>query len=364
MSDRSASEDVLRVAGLARSYGATAVLRDVDLRLGRGERLAVVGASGGGKTTLLRLIAGLDAPTAGDVWLAGRHASSAGRVLVRPERRGVAMVFQGLALFPQLGALDQIAFAARGRGGRPRARSLLERVGLGHRGDAPLDQLSGGERQRVALARVLAQEPELILMDEPFASLDEQLRGDMRGLLRSLLADTAATLILVTHARDDALDLADRVLVLDAGRPVAAGAIEAVMADPRHPAAVRSLGLGQIVQGTSADGRTARTAFGEVTLARLAVPGPVQLLVRPGQAHAEAVGSSKVDGASKATADVVGIERRPSGADGGVRRVVVVRVGDQILRAEIGVERDDRTIAIGGRVTVRIDSPCQQLGDS
>lgn len=143
----------LRVKNLVRSFKGVKALDGVSFSLSQGERLAVVGQSGSGKTTLIRLIAGLETPDQGEIEIAGQPASRAQQVLVAPERRQVALVFQGLALFPHLNALDQIAFAARGRGGIKQARELLERIGLGHRAAAPLDQLSGGERQRVALAR-------------------------------------------------------------------------------------------------------------------------------------------------------------------------------------------------------------------
>lgn len=151
--------EILRVTALGHSFGTAKVLEDVDFALEPGERLAVLGASGSGKTTLLRLIAGLESPTAGQIAIAGKMVSRAGEVLVAPQRREVAFVFQGLALFPHLRALDQIAFAARGRGGRQRAEELLQRIGLGHRAGERLDELSGGERQRIALARVLCNGP-------------------------------------------------------------------------------------------------------------------------------------------------------------------------------------------------------------
>jgi iron(III) transport system ATP-binding protein len=336
--------EALRIIGLSRTFGTTTVLAGVDLALERGDRLAVVGASGSGKTTLLRLIAGLDVPTAGEVVLDGRPASRGGRLLLPPQRRGVAMVFQGLALFPHLRALDQVAFAAKGRGGRARAAELLDRIGLGHRAAAPLDQLSGGERQRVALARALAQEPSLILMDEPFASLDDDRRAEMRGLLRSLLDGSDATLVLVTHSRDDALDLARQVLVLDRGRPVASDTLAGVLADPRHAAAVRCLGLGELLDGDTTDGPTASTPFGTVELDRPVPAGRVRLLVRPGQPRVS------VDGIE---ADVVAVELRPA-ATAGVRRVAVVRVGEHLLRVDVG----DGLVEVGQRLRIGIRGAC------
>jgi ABC-type Fe3+/spermidine/putrescine transport system ATPase subunit len=344
--------ETLRTTGLSRAFGPVPVLADINLALAPRDRLAVIGSSGSGKTTLLRLIAGLDVPTAGEITLGGRPASRPARLLLPPERRGVAMVFQGLALFPHLRTLDQVAFAARGprARGRGRARDLLDRVGLGHRADARPDQLSGGERQRVALARAVAQAPALILMDEPFASLDDERRAEMRGLLKSLLHDTNTALILVTHSPVDALDLAERVLVLDAGRPVVSDSLATVWADPRHVAAARSLALGQIIDGHTTDGVCAQTPFGPVTLARpAAAAGRVRLLIRPAQPRPCPTG---------AAADVVSVDLRPPDtAAGHARKFVVVRAGGQTLRVEV----TGHDAAVGQRITVRIDGPALPL---
>jgi ABC-type Fe3+/spermidine/putrescine transport system ATPase subunit len=338
----------LKLTNLSRSFGASTVLRDIELSLARGDRLAVVGPSGSGKTTLLRLIAGLDSPSTGSIEIAERVVSSEGKVIVPPERRNTAMVFQGLALFPHLNALDQIAFAARYADGRDESRRLLERVGLGHRPRASLDQLSGGERQRIALARALAQRPDMILMDEPFANLDDDRRAEMRDLLRTLLSESKATLVLVTHSRDDALDLASHVLVLDRGWPAAAGILADVIASPAHVAAVRSLGLGQIVEGNTADGITAITAFGPVSIAHKVVVGPVRLLVRAAQPKLNAAG---VEG------EVTSIELRPSESIGRARRFAIVRVGAGTLRVEL----DNDTVRVGSLLRVTIDGACRPL---
>jgi ABC-type Fe3+/spermidine/putrescine transport system ATPase subunit len=334
---------VLEVTALGQRFGASVVLDGVTFSLERGERLAVVGASGSGKTTLLRLVAGLEPPAVGEVAIAGKLASRTGEVLVPPERRDTAFVFQGLALFPHLRALDQIAFGARGRGGVKRAGQLLERVGLGHRAGAKLDELSGGERQRIALARALAQEPKLLLMDEPFASLDEEKRGEMRDLLRSLLEKTETALVLVTHSRDDALDLASRVVVLERGKPVAHDLLESVLARPRHAAAVRALGLGQIVDGEVTAPGEVTTPFGKVKTTPGAT-GRVLVLVRAGQLRL--VGTD-VEGAD---AEVVAIELRPP-QERDVRRIAVVRAGGATLRVWLRAG----TVAIGQRVRVTID---------
>ncbi len=340
---------VLHVEGLRKTYGRATVIEDVSFAIEPGQRLAVLGPSGSGKTTLLRLIAGLEPPTAGEITIAGRPASRSGEVLVPPQHREVALVFQGLALFPQLRALDQIAFAARGRGGKKRADELLDQIGLGPRASARLDELSGGERQRIALARALAQEPKLILMDEPFASLDDDKRSEMRDLLRSLLEQTNATLVLVTHSRDDAFDLASRVLVLERGRMAAHESLEVVVASPRHVAAVRALGLGQIVEGEITAAGTAMTAFGVVRTTAAALSGPVLLLVRPDQPRLVANGTG-------AEGEVASLEMRQPEART-IRRVAVVRVRGQLLRVLL----TDQTLAVGQHVNVQIAGDCDPL---
>lgn len=341
--------EILRVENLGRSFKGVKALDNLNFSLQGGERLAVLGPSGSGKTTLIRLIAGLEAPDSGDITIAGKAASRAGEVLIAPERREVALVFQGLALFPHLNALDQIAFAARNCGGVRQARALLEQIGLGHRATAQLDQLSGGERQRVALARALAQEPRLILMDEPFASLDDQKRSEMRDLLRSLLESRETTLILVTHSRDDALDLARRVLVLERGKPVAGDLLETVLARPRHVAAVRALGLGQIISGEMIGPNQARTAFGTVSTNDGSRAGLVKLLVRPSQPRI-AADQEGMEG------EVISVELRPPESRD-VRRVGVVRVAGNLLRVFL----DGHAVSVGSRVRVRINQDCETL---
>ena len=341
--------EILRIVDLGQAFNGVDALAGVSLSLGGSERLAVIGHSGSGKTTLLRLIAGLEAPTNGEIDIAGQPASRAGEVLVAPEHREVALVFQGLALFPHLRALDQIAFAARGRGGMKQAKHLLDRLGLGHRATARLDELSGGERQRIALARALAQEPKLLLMDEPFANLDDEKRAEMRELLHSLLENTQTALILVTHSRDDALDLAQRVLVLDDGRPVVQDVLETVLGRPQHVAAVRMLGLGQIVEGEIDGDGHILTAFGKVSTSDQLAAGRIRLLVRPAQPRIVANG----DGVE---AEVVSVELRPTEARE-VRRIAVVRVADARLRVFVR----EGSICTGDRVRVRIDGVCEPV---
>ncbi|MFB9990885.1 ABC transporter ATP-binding protein [Deinococcus oregonensis] len=199
----------VHVQNLTVKFGSNTVLRDLTLDVAPGERVAVVGASGGGKTTLLRVLAGLTPHSAGQVQI--RQASDEARVRV---------MFQEDRLLPWLGALDNVTL------GLPRAErnvglTALTGVGLADRASTYPHELSGGQRQRVALARALAHRPALLLLDEPFGALDALTRASMHTLLETLLDDTGATTLLVTHDLDEALKLADRVLLLRGGEVAA-----------------------------------------------------------------------------------------------------------------------------------------------
>ena len=320
----------LLTSGLSRRFDRALALEKVGFSLGEGERLAVLGPSGSGKTTLLRLLAGLDAPQEGTIEIAGKLASSPGKVELAPESRGVALVFQGLALFPHMSARAQVAFFARGSRREARADELLGRIGLGERALARPDELSGGERQRLAVARALAQEPRILLLDEPFSNLDRELRALLRKDLRALLDSLRTTVILVTHAREDALALASRVLVLESGRAVAEGAIEELVARPGSAAVVRALGLGAVVRGEVSGPGEVSTAFG-IARARLeGQRGQVSLLVRPEQARV--LGEDELGGAA---GEVVSVELVAPEARS-LRHEAIVRVGDAILHARAG----------------------------
>ncbi|GGM23298.1 ABC transporter ATP-binding protein [Micromonospora sonchi] len=224
------SEDLVRVEGLCRDYGGgdrvVHAVRDVSLRAGRGELIAVRGRSGAGKTTLLNLIGGLDRPTSGRVWVAGREVTSAGeRDLLRLRRDSIGFVFQSFGLIPILSAAENVGVPMRlakvPAGQREeRVAVLLEMVGLGgHAGQRPYE-LSGGQQQRVAIARALANDPALLIADEPTGQLDSETGRAVMDLLRALVHSRGMTALVATH--DPTLvELADRVLVLRDGRLVA-----------------------------------------------------------------------------------------------------------------------------------------------
>ncbi len=220
-------EPVLRLEGIGKRYpGAECdALRDVRLELGTDELLAVVGQSGCGKTTLLRIVAGLEVPDAGSVRIGGRVVAG-GDSWTPPERRGVGMVFQDFGLFPHLRVEQNVAYGL-GRlpraERRPRVEELLELVDLAGLGGRYPHQLSGGQQQRVALARALAPEPRLLLLDEPFSNLDRPLKAALRESLVRVLRRTAVPTLLVVHDAEDVIVLADRVAVLQGGRIVREG---------------------------------------------------------------------------------------------------------------------------------------------
>ena len=213
------------------------VVRDVSIRVGQGEVLALVGPSGSGKTTILRTLTGFVAPKRGAIHLGGRLASTDGRILIPPEARRLAMVFQDLALWPHLTVHGNLAFglAAKGLATQERATriaAILERVGLGRAAKRYPGDLSGGERQRVAIARALVLEPDALLLDEPLTNLDVALKRELLELLRDLLRERRATAIYVTHDPREAAALGDRILVMEHGRIAQVGTLAELATHP------------------------------------------------------------------------------------------------------------------------------------
>ena len=255
--------------GVAKAFEATEAVREVSLEIARGELFTVLGPSGCGKTTLLRLVAGFERPSAGEIRVGDRLVAGEA-TWVPPERRRIGMVFQEYALFPHLSVERNVAFGLARRerrregpgGAAPKARTALELVGLQHRADRLPHELSGGERQRVALARALAPEPDLVLLDEPFSSLDATLRADLRREVDLILREAEATAILVTHDQEEALSLADRLAVMRAGRIVQTGTPEDVYARPADRWAAGFLGEVNVLSGVARGGRAVETWLG------------------------------------------------------------------------------------------------------
>lgn len=221
----------IKIRGVTVRRREAEVLADVSLEVAAGEVLSVLGHSGSGKTTLLRVIAGLTRPDRGSVRVGDRIVSLDGAIAVPPEDRGVAVVFQDLALWPHLTVNGNLAFGLEARGvGREereaRIAAMLGMVGLSGRAGRHPAELSGGERQRVAIARALVLRPAAVLLDEPLANLDLGLKRELLALFRELLGEEGATAVHVTHDPGDAAALGGRVAVLERGRLVHVGSLE------------------------------------------------------------------------------------------------------------------------------------------
>jgi iron(III) transport system ATP-binding protein len=221
----------LRVDDVAKHFGHTVAVDHVSFELGPHELLALVGPSGCGKSTLLRMLAGLHTTESGSITLGGVVVDD-GRTALPPERRRVGLVFQEHALFPHLSVADNVAFGVRDGNAGARVAEMLAVVGLAEYGRRFPHELSGGERQRVALARALAPGPALMLLDEPFASLDPNLRARIRDDVVAILRATGTPAVFVTHDQGEALAVGDRVAVMRAGRIVQLGSPEAVFHAP------------------------------------------------------------------------------------------------------------------------------------
>ncbi|BBF94020.1 sulfate/molybdate ABC transporter ATP-binding protein [Blastochloris tepida] len=275
----------IRAEGITKRFGEATVLADVDVHVHAGELVALLGPSGSGKTTLLRIFAGLEQPSAGRILLGGEDATQ-----VPVQARGVGFMFQHYALFRHLTVAENIAYGlrVRPRASRPsnaaiRARvtellDLVQLPGLERRYPA---QLSGGQRQRVALARALAVDPKVLLLDEPFGALDAQVRRDLRRWLRDIHERTGHTTLFVTHDQDEALEIADRVAILDQGRLEQIGTPDEVYDHPATAFVAGFIGEAARLPVTAAGGVL---RLGPHALAlngtRLA-DGPASLFVRP-----------------------------------------------------------------------------------
>jgi ABC-type Fe3+/spermidine/putrescine transport system ATPase subunit len=225
----------IEIDSLEVGYGKEPVLRGIDLAVAPGEFIAILGSSGCGKTTLLRTVAGFQKASAGAIRLSGRDVAG-----LAPEKRGIAMVFQSYALWPHMTVLGNVSYGLRLRGVpraevRTRVGSLLRMLNLSGLEERKVTNLSGGQRQRVALGRALAIEPPLLLLDEPLSNLDAKVRVQLRHEIKALQNRLGFTAIHVTHDREEAMTMADRIVVMDAGRIAQVGAPKEVYERPQSP---------------------------------------------------------------------------------------------------------------------------------
>ena len=244
---RGSSDGALALRGITRRFGDYTAVDDVSFEVGQGELLGLVGASGSGKITTLRIVAGYEAPDAGSVTLAGADITS-----LPPERRGFGMVFQHYALFPHMSVAHNVAFGLEARGVNKsdrleKARQALAAVGLDGAGDRAIQSLSGGEQQRVALARAMVIEPRALLLDEPLSNLDPTLRQTMRNDLRAMLRRVGVPALFVTHDQEDAFAISDRIALLKLGRLLQVGTPEELYQAPVSREVAAFIGRGSIL---------------------------------------------------------------------------------------------------------------------
>ena len=265
--------------GIVKSYGRTQVLHGIDLDIAPGEFVSLLGPAGCGKTTLLRVLAGLEDADGGAVLLGGRDVSG-----VPTNKRDLGMVFQSYSLFPHLRVVDNTAFGLRRRRvataeARKRALDALALVGLEAHADKYPHQLSGGQQQRVALARALVTEPRVLLLDEPLSALDAKVRVQLRDEIRRLQLRLGITTVFVTHDQEEALSVSDRIAVMNAGRIDQIGTPEELYLRPATAHVAAFVGLSSVVRGL-ADGATVRVWGAEIPL-QLPATGEVDVLLRP-----------------------------------------------------------------------------------
>jgi len=278
----------LVLENISHAYGAVPVVRELSLRAAPGELVCLVGPSGCGKSTTLRLIAGLERLQQGSIDIAGRRVSDQ-RLHVPPEERSVGLMFQDFALFPHLNVQDNVAFGLRGSAAEraARARAMLEQVGMMEYATAFPHMLSGGQQQRIALARALAPQPKIMLLDEPFSGLDTRLRQRVRDDALHVLKQSGTTTLLVTHDPEEAMFMADHIAMMDRGRIVQIGTPSEIYGKPASRFVAEFFSDLNAIAGVVQGGAVA-TPFGPVAAGGLVENQKVEVLIRPEALRIEA----------------------------------------------------------------------------
>jgi ABC-type Fe3+/spermidine/putrescine transport system ATPase subunit len=340
-----ANAGTLSLRGLTRRFGSHAAVDDLSLDIAPGELLALVGASGSGKTTTLRMVAGYEVPDGGRISLDGRDITA-----LPPQRRDFGMVFQHYALFPHMSVGENVAFGLEARGvnrseRRARAARALANVGLEGAVSRPVQSLSGGEQQRVALARALVIEPRVLLLDEPLSNLDPTLRRSTREELRATLHRLGVTALFVTHDQEDAFAIADRVALIRQGRLLQVGPADELYDRPASRGVAEFIGHGALVPAVLS-GDEVTLSLGErewrLAAARPAgvSDGPVLAVLRP-----DALAFTSPEAPAGWPAIIT--ERRFAGA----LIAYHARLADDTVLELYGTERDVR---IGDAVGIRV----------
>ncbi|WP_022705078.1 ABC transporter ATP-binding protein [Pseudorhodobacter ferrugineus] len=260
------SEPLVTFNGVIKKFGAFVAVQKLDLEIHKGEFLAIMGSSGCGKTTTLRMLAGLDAPTEGEIRLSGKPIND-----LPTWQRDTPMVWQSLALFPFLNVIENVEFALKMRGvgakeRRTRAENWLERMQISEFATRNIAQLSGGQRQRVALARSLVVEPEILLLDEPLSALDAHLKVRMQSVLQGLQRELGITFVYVTHSQSEAFSMADRVVIMSKGIVEQVGTAQEIYRAPKTRFVAEFLGSSNIFSGKSDGNGMLATPVGKFRL--------------------------------------------------------------------------------------------------
>jgi iron(III) transport system ATP-binding protein len=285
---------MIRLEGVTKRFGDVVAVDEALLCVERGEVVALLGPSGCGKTTLLRLVAGFERPDAGTIEVAERAVSGRG-AWVPPEERRVGMVFQDYALFPHLTVAENVGFGIPRRTRATRVPELLATVDLDGLGRRYPHELSGGQQQRVALARALAPAPELVLLDEPWSNVDPFLRETLRAEVAEIIRPLGVTVVLVTHDREEAFSLADRIALMREGTIVQEGTSEELYFSPASRWAAEFVGAANVLSGRVVDGAV-ETSVGTFPANGASALDAAQVLVRPEllELEPDPAGSAKV----------------------------------------------------------------------
>lgn len=272
----------IRLQNVSKNYGQTRAVIDLDLTIPKSTIAVLLGHSGCGKTTTLRLVAGLEKPDSGDIWI-GEQQVSGSHAWVSATKRQIGMVFQDYALFPHLTVAQNIGFGlsdVKATGRKNRIANLLDLVGLMGMEERYPHQLSGGQQQRVALARALAPSPNVLLLDEPFSNLDASLRQSMREEVRDILKEAEVTTVFVTHDQEEALRLADKLVIMDGGQVLQSGAPEDLYRYPASLQVAQFLAKVNVLPGEAKQGMV-ETPLGSLRLHDPDLVGAVDVVLFP-----------------------------------------------------------------------------------
>ncbi|WP_368498208.1 ABC transporter ATP-binding protein [Herbiconiux sp. A18JL235] len=347
---------LLQIKGVSHSYGAVRALRDIDLTIADNEFFALLGPSGCGKTTLLRSIAGFETPEAGEVLLDGADLTR-----LPAHKRPVNMMFQSYALFPHLSVEKNIAYGleAQGMGKadiRNRVGETIDTVGLAAFAKRRPAQLSGGQRQRVALARAIVKRPRLLLLDEPLSALDRKVRADMQLELKRLQHEVGMTFVVVTHDQEEAMSMADRVAVLNAGAVEQLDTPVGLYSRPRTRFVADFIGTSSMFDGTAVAGGVDVPGLGMLRAAHeLAVGTAATLVVRPEDVHLVEPGTGALDGTvidsyflGGSSTLSVAVPGRPEPIGCTVHATSTARRGDQV---GLRIDHERSVVVVDDRAT-------------